>query len=253
MQYAYIFIAIFTLFSEQLGKAFKSKEVKLLAVTLVAYVLYQKTKSSELKDEAKKTPEGLLAIRLNDAFHPYLNFKIPFLGYLADGTDETLVKSLALEIGKTNTLAKVKKAYKIIYEIDLDEELISEGVLDLFTENYKAGLAGKTPVTKSNSVLNDPIFNGTVTGNVRVNSSGLNITVGQKYYVKSGVNLRDTKKPYTPLGTTSTGEVYQCQAHYKLTLQGVTYQVAKVNFMLFGYTPSPVDYFIVINAFTAKA
>jgi hypothetical protein len=253
MQYAYIFIAIFTLFSEQLGKAFKSKEVKLLAVSLVAYVLYQKTKSSELKDEAKKTSEGLLAIRLNDAFHPYLNFKIPFLGYLSDGTNETLVKSLALEIGKTNTLAKVKEAYKILYEIDLDEELISEGVLELFTENYKAGLAGKTPVSVPSTIFNDPVFNGTVSGNQRVNATGLKITVGDKYIVKGGVNLRDTKNPYPPLGTTSAGEVYQCQAHYKLTLKGVTYQVAKVNYMLFGYLPSPTDYFIVINAFTAKA
>lgn len=253
MQYAYIFIAIFTLFSEQLGKAFKSKEVKLLAVSLVAYVLYQKTKSSELKDEAKKTPEGLLAIRLNDAFHPYLNFKIPFLGYLADGTDETLVKSLALEIGKTNTLAKVKEAYKILYDIDLDEELISEGVLDLFTENYKAGLAGKTPDSVPSTIFNDPDFTGANNGNKRTNISGLIIEVGQNYVAKGGVNLRDTNNPFAPLKTTQAGDIYRIQAHYKLTLKGVTYQVAKVNYMLFGYLPSPTDYFIVINAFTAKA
>lgn len=188
MQYAYIFIAVITLFWDKISSLFASKESKIVILAVVFYYLYDKQKTKETNEKllsdfsGKEDDAGIWAIDMWNALHPYLQFKVPTWvpilgGYFDDGTDEKAVERIGYECGKYKAIKKLVDAYKSLYGDDLKAELKAEGVLDIFEKAYNG-----TSTTKPGDV-------GTKT---KGGSNGTKyIYSGKTYKVKGNYNLRN--------------------------------------------------------------
>jgi hypothetical protein len=178
MQYVAIIIAAFTLFKDWFAFLFKSREVKFIAIGLLAYYLYTTTKKKEEKEDILKTlPDNeaaLLAERLHNAFHPLISEPI-FGWYLPDGTDEEAVKSIALQMNAKKNYQAVAEAYQTLFSSSLEADLKSEGVFDTFFNVYR-GSSTSNPTNPTSPT-----------------TTAISVMVGSNAYVKqSGVNIRNT-------------------------------------------------------------
>lgn len=155
------------------GKIFDSREGKAILVLIGGYLLYSYFNNKQKQQDylSGNNTAGNLAIRMNAALHPFLNFKIPLLGYLDDGTDEAAVKQIAVEAKQANAVPQLFDAYKTLYNSDLAAELVNEGVSDIFNAAVNGTAVGATTGTTG------------TTGNY--------IVSGKEYRVKSGWNVRD--------------------------------------------------------------
>jgi hypothetical protein len=198
MQYAYIFIAVITLFWDKISTLFASKEAKILVLAVVFYYIYSRQKKKEdneklLTDFTKEDNEaGIWAVDIWNALHPILKFKIaswvPILGgYFDDGTDEETVKRVATECGQKKSITALVEAYKSLYGDDLMVELKNDDVLDIFKNAYNGIDTTDTSGTKTNTTT------GTNTTKY--------IKSGNSYKVKGGWNLRAFDGVGNPTGT----------------------------------------------------
>lgn len=251
MQFLPIILAIFSLMGKGVNKINENKEGKAIAFGFIAYFVYKHFKKKELGT----TELGGLCIRMHEALHPFLDLKIPFIGYLPDSTNDSEVEAIANEIGLLNKKQEFFDAYELFYGDNLNEELVREGVLTKFNTAYNKGASGtifKSSVT-TKSTAQTP---------ARVNSIGLNIIQGQRYKTKAGVNLRNTARPYTVRSVTKAGEVYKVLSmRQNMKIGDKYYVVADVSYVIskstgvFGDSDllSPFVYMVIIDAFTSKA
>lgn len=254
--YLVIIGAIVVFFKDLFKGAGKSRESKILLVSVVLYFLYiyLKKKEDEADYQKLNNKAGTWAMRLHKALHPILPVKVPLFGYFDDGTNESEVIAVANEMGKldkagTNeNLAEVQNAFKVLYGDDLKEALLSDKVLEDFEAAYDAAIAGTT-ANNAGTVLSSPATGASIS-----NANNLIVQVGQSYVSKGGVNLRDNASPYTVKGSTTTGDIYRVyQLKKNMIIGGNSYVVAFCQRVRFGL-PNPFeDYMLIINAFTRKA
>lgn len=192
MQYVAIIAAIFTLFKDTFSDLFKRKEVQFILIGLGAYYVYTTTKKKEEREEIQNNlpnnEAALLAQRLFNAFHPLVSEPI-FGWYPPDGTDENAVKAIAIQMGKLKNYAAVSEAYKSLFSTSLDADLRSEGVTDLFFNNYNAQSGTTTIPTNPTNPTNN-----------------ISVMVGSNAFVKqAGVNIRSNSTGQ-PLRLSTKGE-----------------------------------------------
>lgn len=194
MQYAYIFIAVITLFWDKIGTLFASKESKILILAVVFYYLYDRQKTKEENEKLltdftnTDNKAGQWAVKLWNALHPIIKLKVPewvpiLGGYFDDGTDEDTVEAVAKECGKTKSIADLVKAYKSLYGDDLLKALEDDDVLEIFNAAYNGTTGTTTPTTP-----------GTGTTSQYIKS-------GKSYKVKGGWNIRAFDNVGNPTGT----------------------------------------------------
>lgn len=194
-------IAILTFFKDSIAGAFKGENGKTLKIALVGvgvFYLYNRSKKSEKKEELNNdlpnSIPGGLAQRLYNAFHPYYDVKIPFLGHLPDGTDEAAVKQIAAEIGKANNYSEVSEAYNTLHSSTLVNDLNSEGVYESFMNAYnQASYKSTTPAS-----IPAPVS--------PVNTS---IQIGDTVKAVKGWNIRKNITPYSVVKTAKGGESFK--------------------------------------------
>lgn len=187
-QYLIIAVAVFTFFKDFFKDAFKSREVKFIVIGVAVYYFYMRTKKSEEQADIIATlPDneaGLYAEKLFNAFHPLST--ISLLGYyLPDGTDETAITTVAVEMGKKKNYQAVSDAYKLLHKNELKDDLTDEGVFDLFFNSYNTQKVVVTP-----PIVTPPTGGGVVTTNPK------GMKKGDTVYSLGGYNLRDTNAPY---------------------------------------------------------
>lgn len=192
MQYVAIIAAVLALFKDTLSGLFKSREVKFVIIGLAAYYFYTTTKKKEDKENILSNladnEAGLIAQRLHTAFHPYVSTPI-FGWYPPDGTDETAVETIAAQMGKKKNYSAVSEAFNLLFSQNLDDELRSEGVFDIFFNAYNAqsGGTGGTPTTPAPN-------------------SSKGFKKGDVVYSFGEWNLRSTTAPYGVIDKTVKGE-----------------------------------------------
>lgn len=121
---------------ENKSKSFKlSKQAKTAIIVVVGYfVIDQFIKAQRKKailDEAPNNVETTFAVRLYTAFHPITDWE-----WFPDGTDENEVIAVAKAMKKYKNYFAVSQKYRAIYNRELTSDLSSEGVYNLFFENY---------------------------------------------------------------------------------------------------------------------
>lgn len=234
MQYLYIAITVLTLFTDYFKGLFRSREMKLLAVGVVLYVIYSnlknKEKKSELEGNMANSDEGKLAVKLFQAIQPIMQFKIPLLGYTPVYASKKDVADLAYTIGQKGLYQKVAEAYKLLYEIDLSKHLEQNFAFDTFTEAHDNG-------------------RGKVGG--YTNGKGIFIREGKRYRAYENWRLRETTSPYKAVGQTEPGEVYEVQTIFQAPINGTTALVAIVKIVKGGLTMPFWERVIAIDAFYA--
>lgn len=193
MQYVAIIAAIFAVFKDNFSGLFKRREIQFLLIGVGAYYFYTRTKKKEEKENIlanlPNNEAGLLAGRLHNAFHPLISEPV-FGWYIPDGTDEDAVKNIAIQMGKLKNYSAVSEAYGTLFSSSLETDLRSEGVYDLFFDNYNAqgGSGGGSTTT------NPPA------------TSTKNMKKGDIVYTYGGWNLRNTTAPYAVTDSTVKGE-----------------------------------------------
>lgn len=192
-----IAIVIFTFFRDTVSNLFKSREAKILGLGVVGFVLYNRTKTAETKEETQKgladNPASGFAARLYSAFYPW---DISVFGWnMFDGTDEKAVEQIAKEMRVLQNYSEVWTAYNVLYSKDLGKELNSEGVYALFMKHYSLG--SSTPV---------------ITNTPSPVSTGSAIKAGDMVISKLGWNLRRALPPYGVVRTTSQNEQFSVAA-----------------------------------------
>jgi hypothetical protein len=192
MQYVAIIAAVIALFKDTFSGLFKSREVKFVLIGIGAYYFYTNTKKKEEKEDILSNladnEAGLLAQRLHAAFHPYVSTPI-FGWYPPDGTDETAIEAIAVQMGKKKNYSAVAEAFKVMFSQNLDDELRSEGVFDTFFNTYNAQLGGTGGTT-----------------NTPAPTSTKGFKKGDIVYSYGDWNLRSTTAPYGVVDKTVKGE-----------------------------------------------
>lgn len=121
---------------ENNSKSFKlSKGAKTAIILIVGYFVIDAFIRAEQKkkeqDNAANDPETTFAIRLYAAFHPVVDWE-----WFPDGTDEDEVKAVAIAMKRYKNYNEVSKKYRTLYSRELTSDLTSEGVYNLFFQNY---------------------------------------------------------------------------------------------------------------------
>lgn len=217
-----IAVVIFTLFRDSIFALFKTKEAKVIGLGVGAYLLYNRFKNSENKEELSNnlpnSAAGSQAQRLYNAFHPYFDVKIPLIGHIADGTDEDAVKAIAVEMGRTKNYSEVSAAYNTLFSSNLKDDLNSEGVYDLFFNAYNA----QTQVSVSTPSTTTPATTSPAASSPVANSA-TTFKKGDTVYSYGGWNLRDTDPPYGKTDKTVAGEDWILYNNpYRNTIDGIT-------------------------------
>lgn len=151
---------------------FKDKRVQSVILGFAVYyfiklqfnAVRRKNLLADIENEA-----GQFALRLHDAFHPFIEPANTWLELLPDGTDEAAVYKIAKEMNAVKNFKKVANAYSILYNQDLAKVLSSEGVFDEFIRIYEG-----RPVSKVENVESYGVFK-----------------VGDTVTVKLGHSIRD--------------------------------------------------------------
>lgn len=232
MHYVYIAITVLTLFTDYMKGLFKSREMKILAVGVIVYVIYSNLKAKERKAELEgnlaNKEEGVLAVKLFEAIQPILQFKIPILGYTPVYASKKDLADLAYTIGQKNIYEKVADAYKLLYEITLSEHLEQNFGFDTFTEAHDRG-------------------RGKVGG--YTNDKGLFVREGKRYRAYENWRLRETTIPYKAVGQTEPGEIYEVQTIFTAPINGANALVATVKIVKGGITMPFWERVLSIDAF----
>jgi hypothetical protein len=201
--------------NKQYEPKLKSEDVvKAVLFAVLIYFIYRLGRGSftaaenpeNILNNIPNRDDGAYAIRLNDAFHPYVDLSFSWLPLksLPDGTDESAVEEIAEEMGRLRNFAIVAAAYKSIYKIDLAKDLANEGVLQLFNAAYQKSINTFPAVQKGNGV--------TILRRVNNNQSGFTYRS-----TVAALNIRSASNPakvsYTAkknevLGV-ATGKAYQ--------------------------------------------
>lgn len=219
MQYVTIAVTVLTLFTDLFKGMFRSREMKILAVGVVVYIIYSnlaaREKKADLESNLADKEEGVFAVKLFDAIQPILQFKIPVFGYTPVVVSRRTLEELAYSIGKKGIYSKVADAYKTLYDIALVDHLKNNSGFDTFTEYYDKG-------------------RGKVGG--YTNGKGIFVREGKRYRAYENWRLRDTDSPYAALGVTEAGEVYEVGTIFTAALNGVNTRVATVKIVKAGIT-----------------
>lgn len=232
MHYVYIAITVLTLFTDYFKGLFRSREMKILAVGVILYVIYSNLRARErkaaLEGNMANKEEGVLAVKLFQAIQPILQFKIPVLGYTPVYASKKELADLAYTTGQKNIYAKVSDAYKTLYEIGLSEHLKQNFGFDTFMQAYDKG-------------------RGKVGG--YTNSKGLFVREGKRYRAYENWRLRDTTSPYPQSGITEPGEIYEVQTIFQASINGVSTLVAIVKIVKGGIAMPFWERVLAIDAF----
>lgn len=242
-----IAVVIFTLFRDSIFALFKTKEAKFVGLGVGAYLLYNRFKDSENKEELSNnlpnSQAGSFAQKLYNAFHPYFNVELPIFGHLPDGTDETAVKAIAVDMGKLKNFSQVSEAYNTLFSNSLKDDLNSEGVYDVFMNAYNGQTQTSVPV---NTVPNSPATTPPVTTNPGMKK-------GDTVYSKGGFNLRSTDSPYKAIDKTVAGEDWILYNNpYRNTIDKITATWVVVQQPKSRYIFYPSYYVVSIDALYKK-
>lgn len=229
MQYLYIGAVVLGLVTDFFRDLFKAKEMKILAIGIAIYFIYNILRKREITQKAKDNiinPENSLATRLFNAMHPVFITPIPFIGHLPDGTNKNEVKAAAYEIGQRNNYKKVSEAYTALFNLQLDKELQSENVFDLFNQEFNKGRLNPGEIT---TVTTATRLNSTVLTNTR----GFRLEVGKRYITGGAYYLRNTNNTTIVEGQTVPNQTYHINGfvdYYIGTKQVKGARVSPVNF-----------------------
>lgn len=232
MHYVYIAITVLTLFTDYMKGLFKSREMKILAVGVIVYIIYAnlrgREKKANLEANMANKEEGILAVKLFKAIQPILQFQIPLLGYTPVYANKKELADLAYTIGQKGLYSKVADAYKTLYEITLSEHLKQNFGFDAFMEAHDRG-------------------RGKIGG--YTNGKGIFVREGKRYQAYENWGIRDTTSPYPLTDTTKPGEIYEIQTIFRAPIKGVSTLVAIVKIVKGGITMPFWERVIAIDAF----
>lgn len=235
MHYVYIAITVLTLFTDYMKGLFKSREMKILAVGVIVYVIYAnlrgREKKANLEANLANKEEGILAVKLFKAIQPILQFQIPLLGYTPVYANKKELADLAYTIGQKGLYSKVADAYKTLYEITLSEHLKQNFGFDAFMEAHDRG-------------------RGKVGG--YTNSKGLFVREGKRYRAYENWRLRETTSPYKVVGQTEPGEIYEVQTIFQTSINGASTLVAIVKIVKGGIAMPFWERVLAIDSFYAS-
>jgi hypothetical protein len=230
MQYLYIGAVVIGLVTDFFKDLFKSKEIKILAIGIAVYFIYGMFRKRELTEKAKNNivnPENALAVRLFNALHPIFITKIPGIGHLPDGNNKNEVKAAAYEVGQRNNYKKVAEAYTALFKLNLDEELQSEGVFDIFNTEFNRGRSNPGEIT----VITAPKKTTTA---ANVNYKGFKLEVGKRYIVTGTFPLRNKDNTVIIEGNTSAGQTYHINGFVEYYVGKQAVKGARVSPVKFG-------------------
>jgi hypothetical protein len=208
--YLYI-IAALGFFKDSISSILKDKKTRsVILVVLLAVLVNKQLIAQKRKDYLKGgNIAGTLAARLFEALHS-LDIKLPFIGYLPDGTDEVRAYKIAAEMGKLGNINAVSEAYKLLYNLDLKTDLSSEGISERFWSSYNGTTAG----AGSGST-------GTGSGSTVDTWNGY-FKTGQTVKVKVGYNMRNTATGI-PIDSGDNSTLYVIETIYiNKTVSGIT-------------------------------
>jgi hypothetical protein len=251
MQIILIILSLFLTGSNSGGKTSTSfsKEAKFGIVAVIAYFLYNYLNKQEKKDSLLTggNPEDIKytqwANRLKEALHPPIfgSFKIPFFGYLPDGTDEQAVIQIATEIKNSgSSVAKFAEIYKLLYEDVLFEELTNEGVYSDWVNALTGNISTTTPPKTNTNTGSGGVVGATL--------------IGTEWIAKGGFNLRDQLTLVQSGKYTVDGEKYLVVSEKVLkTINGVATYMVKVRYTLGFGIGSVFTYYVAFSAFKSRA
>jgi hypothetical protein len=195
MQYAYIFLALFTVFKDSFAGAAKNKNVQTAVIGLALYWVYQYQKAKEDKATESQSvlddtsPVARFSSQLHEAIFD-VAFTLPILGTFNFNTRNAKIKEIAAEMGKTKCALAVAASYGKLYGADLTADLTKEGAIDDFRAGYNSvsyqggQLGASTPQS--------PVSIGT---SIKIGSNVIsknNMNLRRPVYANAGV-LRTTK------------------------------------------------------------